>query len=203
MTKNNKSPIELIKDGINNQDWDSICKAYQILSGTKIKSPKNNNSETNQYKEILFNLYNNLSDLFNDNTTTQDDEDDVEKEIEEINESDDVPDEDINEEMVVSKYSDIHSGPSEGLKTGTVNLKENKIYFPGSELIDKKEQNANKKLLKQSNKIKRSPYQPSLIKCTKCTHEFDIKKNPSCLVLTAPKENREMRCPKCRENFPI
>jgi Zn finger protein HypA/HybF involved in hydrogenase expression len=57
------SPIECIKEGIRNSDWETVCKGYELLTGESLPIPETDVLTTTRAESALHNI-SNIIDIF-------------------------------------------------------------------------------------------------------------------------------------------
>lgn len=193
------APVELLEKGINEGDWHSVCMGFKGLTGKTLKEPGENNKSPNDTLFQIFKLaqsYLELNESIDEFIENEDIDDKVTSTEEDDSESDDLV------EQVIEDLEPIVAGPKGGMKSGQVNAKEHTIVFPTDCLKDKALEKVSKLAAKNSQKQRRMKYIPKMVKCPQ-GHEFDLNKNPSSIMLIGAGDSRQIRCPSCRERFPI
>jgi len=179
---------ENLKMAIESSDWKGVCEIYQSMFGETINAPDVNNSALN--KPLLERISKGLSDLQGmveldysaqeyDSFVVIDEEDEVDTEEDQEN---------FNDPSVV-----VSSSSSEWEKGVSVEFVSSSEFVLPEDSLEGYDE-----ALKSHNKRSRSSreaYKAKMIKCSKCSVEFDYNKEYPVGMLDS---SRGIRCNKCR-----
>lgn len=198
------TPLDLLKQGIEQGQWEAVCAAYTMLTGIVLKpvfednKPEDNVEADRVIKENK-NENNKNEDIYEDedDDNSEDDEDEDEDEDEEDDsELDDDEDDDEDEEgehRIKRNRSKIHTRSSPVSFAG----RKNEFVDDGSEAAEDLAFMPKPEVLQKRRKKRRPEYKTVRVRCSKCGASERVDPDVAPTTLNKGKYKMRYVCNEC------